>query len=66
MPTKFKFFNDIFNNLNELTYIEKNHFDEWHGYDSNQLDVFVDMGMKTAKEFMNSEDFKIFKHQNKK
>lgn len=50
LPTKFRFFNDIFPNLLPLTELEISKYNEGKCYPSNQPEIFVREGMKYVKD----------------
>ena len=52
-PTQFRFFNDIFPNLQPLSDIEIKQFSE---FNLNDLKIFVDDGIKYVNELIISED----------
>jgi hypothetical protein len=50
LPTKFRFFNDLFPDLEPLSKLEISIYDRWRSYNSQQTEIFVNEGMKYVKE----------------
>lgn len=50
LPTKFRFFNDLFPDIDSLTELQVSKYDEWVSYTSHQPELFFNEGMNYIKD----------------
>ena len=60
IPTAFKWFKDLFPNMEPLTSDIINMYDAWHPYKSNEIEKFVSEGMDTVRSNVQFKQHKSF------
>lgn len=63
LPTKFKFFNDIFPDLSPLSELEISQYNNFNQYNSNQSEIFCKQGMHYVKNNKVIDDVQLINHQ---